>query len=125
MSDTTNPQTPAPAPQQPPADAAAPVVTEEAIRQQLMRVEDPELHMDIISLGLVYGIDIQGSKVQTNMTLTSPGCPYGPMIIQLARSAMYTVPGVKEAAVNIVWTPPWDPRTMASDDVKATLGIWD
>ena len=105
--------------------AAATTITEEAVRQQLMRVEDPELHMDIISLGLVYGIEIQGSKVQTNMTLTSPGCPYGPMIIQLARSAMYTVPGVKEAAVNIVWTPPWDPRTMASDDVKATLGIWD
>ena len=105
--------------------AAATTITEAAVRQQLMRVEDPELHMDIVSLGLVYGIQISDAKVHTKMTLTSPGCPYGPMLIQLTRSALYAVPGVKEASVEIVWTPPWDPRTMASDDVKATLGIWD
>ena len=108
-----------------PTSSAAVTVTEEVVRQQLMRVEDPELHLDIVSLGLIYGVEIQGSKVHTKMTLTSPGCPYGPMLIQLTRSAMYAVPGVKEASVEIVWTPPWNPRTMASDDVKATLGIWD
>ena len=117
MSDASNPQ---PAP----AESAA-TITEAVVRQQLMRVEDPELHMDIVSLGLVYGVEIQDNKVHTKMTLTSPGCPYGPMLIQLTRSALYAVPGVKEASVEIVWTPPWDPRTMASDDVKATLGIWD
>ena len=100
-------------------------ISEAAVRQQLMRVEDPELHLDIVSLGLVYNIGISDSKVHVKMTLTSPGCPYGPMLIQLTRSAMYAVPGVKEAVVEIVWTPPWDPKTMASDDVKATLGIWD
>lgn len=108
-----------------PAQGSATGIAEDAVRQQLMRVEDPELHMDIVSLGLVYNIQITDSKVHVKMTLTSPGCPYGPMLIQLTRSAMYAVPGVKEAVVEIVWTPPWDPRTMASDDVKATLGIWD
>ena len=107
------------------AHSNATAISEDAVRQQLMRVENPELHMDIVSLGLVYGIQIADVKVHVKMTLTSPGCPYGPMLIQLTRSAMYAVPGVKEASVEIVWTPPWDPRTMASDDVKATLGIWD
>ena len=111
--------------QQSAASNQQPAISEDAVRQQLMRVEDPELHMDIVSLGLVYNIQIADSKVHVKMTLTSPGCPYGPMLIQLTRSAMYAVPGVKEAVVEIVWTPPWDPKTMASDDVKATLGIWD
>ena len=116
MSDAT------PAPQ---SGSPAAAVTEEAVRQQLMRVEDPELHMDIVSLGLVYAVEVAEPKVHVKMTLTSPGCPYGPMLIQLTRSAVYAVPGVKEASVEIVWSPPWNPRTMASDDVKATLGIWD
>ena len=123
MSDATN--APAPAPAEPQPDASAATITEEAVRQQLMRVEDPEIHLDIVSLGLIYAIQITDRKVHTKMTLTSPGCPYGPMLIQLTRSALYAVPGVKEASVEVVWTPPWDPRTMASDDVKATLGIWD
>ena len=112
MSDATQPTQPT-------------TITEEQVRQQLMRVEDPELHMDIISLGLVYEAQITEGKVLVKMTLTSPGCPYGPMLIQLARSALYSIPGVKEASIEIVWTPPWDPRTMASDDVKATIGIWE
>jgi metal-sulfur cluster biosynthetic enzyme len=47
------------------------------------------------------------------------------MLLQMTKSAVYTVPGVKEATIDLVWTPPWDPRTMCSEDAKATLGIWD
>ena len=112
-------------PAESPRSASTATITEEQVRQQLMRVEDPEIHLDIVSLGLVYGVEIQDGKVHVKMTLTSPGCPYGPMLVQMARSAVYAVPGVKEAVIEIAWTPPWDPRTMASDDVKATLGIWD
>jgi metal-sulfur cluster biosynthetic enzyme len=95
-------------------------ITEQQIIDALKPIEDPELHLGIVDLGLIYGTEVnpqpEGDDVKVIMTFTSPFCPYGPQL-----KAM-----VKQAAVNIVFTPPWDPRTMASEDCKIALGLgWD
>ncbi len=101
--------------------------TVEEVREALSTVEDPELHIGIIDLGLIYGVDIAGpddSEVAVTMTLTSPMCPVGPMFKQAVESRVASMEGVKTTTVEITFTPPWDPRTMASDDAKVQLGIW-
>jgi len=101
--------------------------TVEEVREALKTVEDPELHMGIIDLGLVYGIDVDGpenQEVKVTMTLTSPMCPVGPMFKEAVESKVRSMDGVTKTEVEITFTPPWDPRTMASDDVKMQLGIW-
>ena len=101
--------------------------TQEQVYEALKEVEDPELQMGIIDLGLVYGVDIEGAEnenVSVTMTLTSPMCPVGPMFKQAVLSKVQGIEGVKSASVEITFTPPWDPRTMASDDAKVHLGIW-
>jgi metal-sulfur cluster biosynthetic enzyme len=101
--------------------------TQEQVYEALKEVEDPELQMGIVDLGLVYGVDIDGAEnenVSVTMTLTSPMCPVGPMFRQAVLSKVESLDGVKSANVEITFTPPWDPRTMASDDAKVHLGIW-
>jgi metal-sulfur cluster biosynthetic enzyme len=101
--------------------------TVEQVRQALTDVKDPELNLGILELGLVYDISVEGENgehVAVMMTLTSPMCPVGPMFKQSVEDHVRAVDGVKTANVEITFTPPWDPRTMASDDVKAMLGIW-
>lgn len=100
--------------------------TEEQIREILKTVVDPEIHLDIVNLGLIYGIEKneEKSSVNVRMTLTSPGCPYGPEIQKQTHQAVAALPEVKEVNVEITFSPPWDPRTMASDDAKDTLGIF-
>ena len=101
--------------------------TIEDVREALKTVEDPELHMGIIDLGLVYGIDVAGpenQEVKVTMTLTSPMCPVGPMFKEAVESKVRSMDGVTKTEVEITFTPPWDPRTMASDDAKMQLGIW-
>jgi len=101
--------------------------TQEEVREALKEVEDPELHMGIIDLGLIYGVDVAGDEnedVKVTMTLTSPMCPVGPMFKAAVESKVLSLEGVKKAEVEITFTPPWDPRTMASDDAKVQLGIW-
>ena len=102
-------------------------VTEEQVMQALKPIEDPELHLGIVDLGLIYGADInpqpEGDEVKLTMTFTSPFCPYGPQLKSMVQRALATLPGVKSAVVNIVFTPPWDPRTMASEDCKIALGL--
>lgn len=90
-------------------------------------VQDPELNIGIVGLGLVYGVDIYGDdqdRVTVTMTLTSPMCPAAPMIKRSVQDAVEAVQGVSKAEIEITFTPPWDPRTMASDDVKVMMGIW-
>jgi metal-sulfur cluster biosynthetic enzyme len=94
------------------------------MREKLREVQDPELMMSIVDLGLVYDIQYEDGTIYVTMTLTSPGCPLGPVIRGEAYAKMRELPGVKDVDVQIVWSPPWDPRTMASDDVKMMLGIW-
>jgi metal-sulfur cluster biosynthetic enzyme len=88
-------------------------------------IQDPELRMSIVDLGLVYHVDIDDEGLVTiDLTLTSPGCPVGPMIQGQAYHMLTQIEGVEDVEVNLVWDPPWDPRTMASEEVKMMLGIW-
>jgi metal-sulfur cluster biosynthetic enzyme len=101
--------------------------TVEQVREALVEVKDPELNLGILELGLVYDITTEGENgenVSVMMTLTSPMCPVGPMFMQSVKDRVLAIDGVKDANVEITFTPPWDPHTMASDDVKALLGIW-
>ena len=101
--------------------------TVEQVRTALEAVKDPELNLGILELGLVYDVSVDGDAaehVNVVMTLTSPMCPVGPMFKKSVEDHVLAVDGVKTATVDITFSPPWDPATMASDDVKATLGIW-
>jgi metal-sulfur cluster biosynthetic enzyme len=103
------------------------MVTQEIVREALKEVQDPELHMGIIDLGLVYDVFVEGDEgrdVTVVMTLTSPMCPVGPMFTQAVQSKVEGLEGVDRCKVDLTFSPPWDPKTMASDDVKNQLGIW-
>ena len=117
-------------PEETPAAAAAPSpsseqsLTVERVRDELRNVIDPEIGIDMVSLGLIYDIRIDGSTVFVTMTLTSPGCPVAGMFINAVHSALVSIPGVTDAKVDLTFAPPWDPRTMASEDAKMMLGIY-
>jgi metal-sulfur cluster biosynthetic enzyme len=101
-------------------------VSEEAVREAIRPVVDPEIAISVLELGLVRKIDVaEDGGVTITMTLTSPFCPEGPMIVAEVEAAARRAPGVSNARVELQWNPPWDPRKEASDDVKAMLGIWD
>ena len=101
--------------------------TVEQVRDALKEVKDPEINLPILDLGLVYDVSVEGESGEhatVVMTLTSPMCPVGPMFKQNVEDAVRAVDGVKTVTVDITFTPPWDPREMATDDVKMLLGIW-
>ena len=104
--------------------AEAPIPTQDELMTKLAEVQDPEINMSIVELGLVYDIVLEDGIVVVTMTLTSPGCPLGPIIRGEVYAKMKEFPVVKDVDVQIVWNPPWDPRTMASEDVRMALGIW-
>lgn len=99
---------------------------DEQIMETLKTVVDPEIHLDIVNLGLIYGIqkDEDAGHVDVRMTLTSPGCPYGPELQRQAHMVVAALPEVKSVQIEITFNPPWDPRTMASDEAKDILGIF-
>ena len=100
-------------------------VTREALMEALSQVYDPEIGLDIVSLGLVYDAACEeGGQVAVDLTLTSPYCPMGDIIRNQAHAVCAMLPGVNDVRVNLVWTPPWDPRTMASDEARLELGIY-
>lgn len=103
------------------------MATIEQVKQALRTVVDPEIHLNIMDLGLVYGVEIIEEKnVKVDMTLTSPMCPYGPQIIaEVPKAIKEKLPEIEKTDVNLVWIPNWDPKTMATDDVKMELGIFD
>ena len=100
--------------------------TEDQIMDVLKSVVDPEIHVDIVNLGLIYGIekDEDAGQINVRMTLTSPGCPYGPEIQRQAHMVVAALPEVKSVSVEITFSPPWDPITMATDEAKDILGIF-
>jgi metal-sulfur cluster biosynthetic enzyme len=100
------------------------MVTEEQVREALRLVEDPEIGLSIMELGLIYATEIVDREVTVTMTLTSPYCPAGPLITSQVESVVGSLPDVDKVDVDITFSPPWDPKTMASDEVKAMLGIW-
>jgi metal-sulfur cluster biosynthetic enzyme len=96
--------------------------TKEEVVEALRQVEDPELGMDIVELGLMYDVDVQGSNVHVTYTLTSMGCPVGPMIEEQIQQVTAEVPGVESVEAELTWSPPWSPEKM-SDDAKFILGF--
>lgn len=102
------------------------MITKEAVLDALRPVVDPEIHLGIVELGLVYDVIVanEGRDLEVKMTLTTPMCPYGPMLFSQVESIVKTMPGVENPKVSLVWEPPWDPRTMATDEVKDKLNIW-
>jgi len=96
---------------------------EDVVREHLKTIIDPEIGINIVDLGLVYGIDINEGDVTVRMTLTSPACPLGGVIQGQIHQTLAKLPWVKSPKVQLVWTPRWDPRTMCSEDVKMELGI--
>lgn len=91
--------------------------------EALHRVEDPELGMDIVELGLVYNVDVVGSTVTVTHTLTSMGCPAGPMIQEdIANAVRDAFDDVERVELDLTWDPPWTPDRM-SDDAKFILGF--
>ncbi len=108
--------------QSPPAAAQDPVVSQDQVKLALRRVKDPELNLNIMDIGLVYDIQVEGSTVKIDMTLTSPGCPSGPEIMTNAEQEIRTLPGVEDVQVNLVWAPFWTPEKM-EPRVRAYLGF--
>ena len=101
--------------------AGEPVSADE-VRSALRRVKDPELNLNIVDLGLIYEIAVQGSAVTVDMSLTSPGCPSGPEIMRSAEDQVKAVPGVSEATINLVWSPIWTPERI-EPRVRSYLGF--
>ena len=98
------------------------MVDREEIVNALHTVEDPELGMDIVELGLFYDVEIDGPKVKVIHTLTSMGCPAGQMIQDGIHDAVAALPGVEQVEVELTFDPPWTPEKM-SEDAKFILGF--
>ena len=98
------------------------MVDKEQIIEVLKKINDPEIQYDIWSLGLVYNVEVQGSKVKILMTFTSPMCPYGPVLLDDVRRQVSAIDGVGEVEVEITFSPPWGPDKM-SEEAKIGLGI--
>jgi metal-sulfur cluster biosynthetic enzyme len=94
----------------------------EEIIEALRGVEDPELGMDIVDLGLMYDVEVEGPKVKVIHSLTSMGCPAGPMIQEDIHDTVAALEGVDAVEVELTWDPPWTPERM-SDDAKFILGF--
>lgn len=98
------------------------VVSEDQVKLMLRRVKDPDLQLNIMDLGLVYGIRVDDDVVSVDMTLTSPACPSGPEIMKDLETQVRTLPGVRDVKVNLVWAPFWTPDLM-EPRVRAYLGL--
>lgn len=127
--------------------------TPEELKEWLRPIEDPELRMSLTDLGLIYEVqlgEVQGTaadaapanaavapallaksadaagkvRADAKMTLTTPACPAAGYIVQQVKNRLLEHPAVAEADVQLVWTPKWDPKTMASEEAKEVLGIW-
>jgi metal-sulfur cluster biosynthetic enzyme len=98
------------------------VATRDEVMEVLRQVEDPELGMDIVDLGLVYEAEVENAKVKVLYSLTSMGCPAGPLIAQDIDSAVRQVEGVEDVELELTFDPPWTPDRM-SDDAKFILGF--
>ncbi len=92
---------------------ATPMVTIEDVRGALHDVIDPELGFNIVDLGLLYDIGIEGGLIDLTMTMTTPGCPAQDYIVGGVERRLAELPGVSGVFVNVVWSPPWSPRRMS------------
>ena len=100
----------------------AEVLSEEDVFEALEEVIDPELGLDFVSLGLVYGVEIEKEDVHVTFTLTSPGCPIGPQVSAQMKEFVGDLPGVSAVHPKMVFDPAWSPEMM-TDDAKFALGF--
>jgi metal-sulfur cluster biosynthetic enzyme len=98
------------------------MVTEDVIVEGLREVYDPELHYNIYDLGLIYEVGIDEGDVHILLTLTTPACPIGPMIVEQINENIGLIPGVKDVDVEITFNPAWNPEMM-TDEARADLGL--
>ena len=116
---------PAPAPDAPPEGTAAAAdgnaAREAEILANLKKIYDPEIPMNIVDLGLIYGMDWSGDDVTLHMTLTAPGCPVAGILAEEVKGAVEKVATVHQATVDMVWEPPWSPDRM-SEFAKRQFG---
>jgi metal-sulfur cluster biosynthetic enzyme len=96
------------------------MVTKEEVLEVLKTVSDPEIGVDIVNLGLIYNVDINGDKVSIRMTMTAPSCPVTDWILVEAQKRVEDIPGVKECDIELVWEPPWN-LDMISDEARQML----
>ena len=97
-------------------------ISPDQARLVLRRVKDPELNLNIVDLGLVYDVTVEGSVVRVDMSLTSPGCPSGPEIMGEAEQQLRTIAGVTDVVMNLIWSPPWTPDRI-EPRVRAYMGF--
>ena len=117
MTEETTPHTPAES-----AVGASPFITDDMVKLALRRVKDPELNLNVLDLGLIYDIRIDGTNVSVDMSLTSPACPSGAELVADATAQVSAIPGVTDAQVFIVWSPPWTPDRI-EPRVRTYLGF--
>jgi metal-sulfur cluster biosynthetic enzyme len=99
------------------------MVTVDEVNDALREVIDPELGLDFVELGLVYGVEIDATgAVKVTYTLTTPGCPIGPQVEEQIREYVGEIDGVSAVESELVFTPPWSPELM-SEDAKFALGF--
>jgi metal-sulfur cluster biosynthetic enzyme len=102
-------------------------ISEDQVREALKQVIDPELFVNIVDLGLIYGVQVEEtegqSAVKIDMTMTSPACPAGPQLLSQSKSAVGAIAGVSAVEVKLVMTPPWTPDRM-TEDARDQLGIF-
>jgi len=95
------------------------MLTKEDVMNVLKAVNDPEIGIDIVTLELIYNVDVENDKVNVKMTFTTPACPYGPMLVEEIKAKVSELEGVKEVNVEVTFDPPWKP----SEELRATLGV--
>ena len=98
------------------------MVTEDQVRKALRKVKDPELNIDLVVLGLIYDISIEGNHVDVTMSLTSPACPVAGEIVNQARAAVEGVEGVETADVELTFSPPWTAERIPPM-IRSALGL--
>jgi len=98
------------------------MVTADDVENALTNVIDPELGLDFVELGLIYGIEVDGGNVHVTFSLTSPGCPIGPQVSEQIDEFVSELEGVESVESSMVFTPPWTPDRM-SEDAKFALGF--
>lgn len=93
-------------------------ISPDAVRDALRQVIDPEVGVDIVSLGLVYAVEVDGASVTVTFTLTTPGCPLRTIMTQGVRATVYALPGVEDVNANLVWEPRWHPGLIEQGALK-------
>src|ERR1700751_6238958 len=98
------------------------MIDQDDVLEALSNVIDPELGLDFVELGLIYGVEIAGGDVHVTFTLTTPGCPIGPQVNEQIEEFVSEVEGVRAVPSEMVFMPPWSPEMM-SEDAKFALGF--